>query len=107
MEVDPDIDVEGDGKLCPQVDNWTMNTYQALDGIKYNYGEYRPSLDDKKHPLVIWLHGLGEGGTDPSIDLLANKVTALADEPFQNCMNQAYVLVPQCPTMWMDSGKGE
>ena len=107
MEVDPDIDVEGDDKLCPQVDNWTMNTYQALDGIKYNYGEYRPSLDDKKHPLVIWLHGLGEGGTDPSIDLLANKVTALADEPFQNCMNQAYVLVPQCPTMWMDNGKGE
>lgn len=22
-------------------------------------------------------------------------------------MNQAYVLVPQCPTMWMDDGKGE
>lgn len=49
----------------------------------------------------------GEGGTDPSIDLLANKVTVLADVPFQKCMNQAYVLVPQCPTMWMDDGKGE
>lgn len=107
MDVNPDIDVEGDGRLCPQLDKWTMNSYKAVDGIKYAYGEYRPSSDDKKHPLVIWLHGLGEGGTDPSIDLLANKVTVLADVPFQKCMNQAYVLVPQCPTMWMDDGKGE
>lgn len=107
MDVNPDIDVEGDGKLCPQLDKWIMNSYKAVDGIKYAYGEYRPSSDDKKHPLVIWLHGLGEGGTDPSIDLLANKVTVLADVPFQKCMNQAYVLVPQCPTMWMDDGKGE
>lgn len=107
MDVIPDIDVEGDGKLCPQLNKWTMNSYKALDGIKYAYAEYRPMDDCKKHPLVIWLHGLGEGGTDPSIDLLANKVTAMADVPFQKCMNQAYVLVPQCPTMWMDNGKGE
>ncbi len=107
LDVIPDIDVENDGKLCPQLDKWTMNSYQALDGTQYAYAQYGPSLDGNKHPLVIWLHGLGEGGTDPSIDLLANKVTAMADVPFQKCMNHAYVLVPQCPTMWMDNGKGE
>ena len=107
MEVDPDIDVEKEGKLCPQLDNWTMNSYLALDGTQYAYAQYRPSLDGNKHPLVIWLHGLGEGGIDPSIDLLANKVTAMADIPFQKCMKGAYVLVPQCPTMWMDNGKGD
>lgn len=107
MDVNPDIDVEGDAKSCPQLDKWTMNSYKAVDGIKYAYAEYKPTNDCKKHPLVIWLHGLGEGGTDPSIDLLANKVTVLADVPFQKCMNQAYVLVPQCPTMWMDNGIGE
>ena len=101
MDVIPDIDVEGDGKLCPQLNKWTMNSYKALDGIKYAYAEYRPMDDCKKHPLVIWLHGLGEGGTDPSIDLLANKVTAMADVPFQKCMNQAYVLVPQCIDSYM------
>lgn len=107
LEIIPDIDVEKEGKLCPQLDQWMMNLYEAADGTKYAYAEYRPSGDNKKHPLVIWLHGLGEGGTDPSIDLLANKVTAMADGPFQECMNQAYILVPQCPTMWMDNGKGE
>lgn len=68
MDVNPDIDVEGDGKLCPQLDKWIMNSYKAVDGIKYACGEYRPSSDDKKHPLVIWLHGLG--GKEEQILLL-------------------------------------
>ena len=68
-------------------------------------GEYKK--DGKKNALVIWLHGAGEGGTDTSIDLLANEVTAMAGDQFQKDMNDAYVIAPQCPTMWMDGGNGE
>ena len=107
LDVVADIDVEKEGKLCPQLDKWTQKSYKAVDGINYSYAEYTPKKDDKKNALVIWLHGAGEGGTDTSIDLLANEVTAMAGDQFQKDMNDAYVIAPQCPTMWMDGGNGE
>ena len=63
-------------------------------------------------PLIIWLHGAGEGGDDVQIAYLGNKVTALTQEKIQAYFTEedavgACVLVPQCPTMWMDSGSGQ
>lgn len=72
----------------------------------FQYAHYAPQSDGQKHPLVIWLHGLGEGGSDPTIPLLGCRVTSLAEAQFQQTMGGAYVLVPQCPTMWMDDGSG-
>lgn len=83
-----------------QMDRFTLGQ-QTL-----SYASYSPSNDGQLHPLVVWLHGLGEGGSDPSIALLGSKVTALANREFQESMGGAYLLVPQCPTMWMDDGSG-
>lgn len=85
-------------------DSFKTDSFEATDGVKYNYAYFEPT--EKADTLVVWLHGLGEVGTentDPSVTLLANKVTALASEEFQNTVGNAYVLVPQCPTYWMDS----
>ena len=56
-------------------------------------------------PLIIWLHGAGEGGTDPYVTLLGNKVTNLITDTVQQYFGEtgAAVLAPQCPTMWMDT----
>lgn len=68
--------------------------------------------DGKADPLVIWLHGGGEGGTDIDIALLGAEVTALTREDeigywfADDGVAGAYVLAVQCPTMWMDSGDG-
>ncbi|MBQ9632281.1 MAG: prolyl oligopeptidase family serine peptidase [Lachnospiraceae bacterium] len=68
--------------------------------------------DGKKHPLVIWLHGQGEGGTDPDIVLLGNKVSALAKPAIQDYFSTpggaggAFVYIVQSPTCWMDEGDG-
>ncbi len=59
-----------------------------------------------RYPLVIWLHGAGESGTEPLVALLGNPVTHLAGERAQSALGGAFVLIPQCPTMWMDDGKG-
>lgn len=64
--------------------------------------------DGAKNPLVIWLHGMGEGGTDVEIALLGNEVTALARDEIQSYFTDdgcagAYVLAVQAPTMWMDA----
>ena len=80
--------------------------------ITLSYASYEPTGASKKNgsnPLIIWLHGAGEGGTDPTIALFGNKVVNLATDKIQSCFGEtgAYVLVPQSPTMWMDyDGKG-
>lgn len=108
LNVTADIDVAGDGKICPQLDKFNVyeKSFKASDGTVYSYADYAPAKDDKKNALVIWLHGAGEGKYDPSIDILGNEVTAYVSEEFQKEFGNAYVLVPQCPTMWMDDGTG-
>lgn len=71
------------------------------------YALFVPTQGMAKHPLIIWLHGAGEGGEDPSIAYLGNQVTNLAKDKVQGYFGGAYVLVPQSPTVWMDDGKGE
>ena len=99
------------GKISPDAD--VFNMYKGTyEGIELSYAAYEPaelSKDNVKNALIIWLHGAGEGGTDPYIDILGNRVTALAQEEVQNCFggNGAYVLAPQSPTMWMNDGSGE
>ena len=54
--------------------------------VDLQYAAYEPKKlqSGNKNPLIIWLHGQGEGGTDPDITLLGNKVTALTKEDIQN-----------------------
>lgn len=75
--------------------------------IQLTYGTFAPEVNDRKSPLIIWLHGGGEGGTDPSIPLIANKAWNYASEDIQSIFSGAYVLVPQAPTFWMQSGSGD
>ena len=86
----------------PQLKNVSLDgVFTGTDGITLTYGAYTPVSDGDKHPLVIWLHGGGEGGTDVRSVIYGNEVTALFGKAFQSTMGGAYVLMPQSPTMWM------
>ncbi|MDO4467039.1 MAG: hypothetical protein Q4C49_08530 [Bacillota bacterium] len=95
-------------------DNFTVEN-ATFGNVTYDYAYYAPEQDSDT--VVVWLHGGGEGGTgapNENIDvytaLLGNKVTALAGEKFQNAVGGAHILVPQCPTYWIDvdgQNKGE
>ncbi|MBR2060641.1 MAG: prolyl oligopeptidase family serine peptidase [Tidjanibacter sp.] len=83
--------------------------------VTLTYAAYEPwSLkgDGVANPLVIWLHGGGEGGLDVSITLLGNEVVGLIRPEIQSHFTTeggaggAYVLSIQCPTMWMGTSKG-
>lgn len=83
--------------------------------VTLTYAAYEPwSLkgDGKANPLIIWLHGGGEGGVDVSITLLGNEVVSLIRPAIQSHFTTdggacgAYVLSVQCPTMWMGTSKG-
>jgi predicted peptidase len=70
--------------------------------IGITYAHYVP--DTESAPLLVWLHGGGEGGSDPSIPLAANRAAAFASEEMQAFFGGAYILVPQAPTFWQDTG---
>lgn len=92
--------------ICEEMKDYQHFKYQYLGDqpISLQYSLYTPPVTGLKRPLIILLHGAGEGGTDPKVALYGNKVTALSQTPIQDYFEQAYVLVPQAPTMWMDCG---
>ena len=93
-------------RIRPLIDDYDLSGKFSHEGIDLTYAWYTPKVSDRKKPLIIWLHGGGEGGTDPSIALIANRAANYASEEIQAYFGGAYVLAPQTPTYWMDSGSG-
>ncbi len=93
-------------RIVPEIDKFDLTGTHTQNGITLTYGSFEPKSTDEKSPLLIWLHGGGEGGTDPSIALIANKATNYAAEEIQSIFGGAYVLVPQTPTFWMQQANG-
>ena len=95
------------GRLIPELDKFDLTGTYSQNGVSLTYASFAPDNADAKSPLLIWLHGGGEGGTDPSIALIANKATNYASEEIQSIFGGAHVLVPQSPTFWMQSASGD
>lgn len=115
-----DYTVTANDRLVPQTATWNKDKVEYKENgkdITLSRASWAPegaTTDSGKNPLVIWLHGGGEGGTDIDIALLGNEVTALTADNSTNVqgyfkkdgLSGAYVLAVQSPTMWMDS-KGD
>ncbi len=89
------------GEAVPETIGWQ----EEENAMRYGY--FTPAHEKgQKLPLVIWLHGAGEGGLDTTIAYTGNRVTALSGPVVQRKFGgAAWVLAPQCPTVWMDDGK--
>lgn len=97
-----------DRTFMPQIEKFTFGSesyHDEDDGdITLTYAAYKPEMTDSdKSPLIIWLHGGGEGGSDPTIPLAANKACNFASKEVQQIFGGAYFLVPQTPTRWMEA----
>jgi len=101
------------GAVCPEAAKFKdgQKSYKvqkltdpnAKDVVNHTYAYYMPESDDKI-PLIIWLHSITEGGSNPYLALMGIKSTALADEKIQKYFDKgAAVLVPQCPTVWLET----
>lgn len=94
------------GSCCPCSRGWINDTSRTEGPL--NYGYYIPqTVEPGPRPLIIWLHGAGEGGVDPTVAYMGNKVVALSSHKIQAYFGGAYVLAPQTPTFWMNDGSGE
>ncbi|OCB00699.1 prolyl oligopeptidase family serine peptidase [Clostridium beijerinckii] len=74
----------------------------TYDNVTLKYASYTPENNYSKKPLIIWLHGIGEGGTDGLLPISGNKAVNFASKDIQTYFNSAYILAPQAPTFWMD-----
>lgn len=94
-------------RIHPLVDEFDLTgKFVYNKELTLTYAAFTPNTPQEKIPLIIWLHGGGEGGVDPSIPLMANRAANYAAPEIQSFFNGAYVLVPQTPTFWMDDGTG-
>lgn len=76
-----------------------------LTDTEYNYRFIAPDGEkyakpESGYPLIVWLHGAGESGTDNKLQITANRVTAWGEPETQDLFGGAYVIAPQ-----MDSAK--
>ncbi len=81
---------------------------EATDGTRLNYRIYVPSSYDPEndYPVVLFLHGAGERGSDNARQLLNMLpfLFSLKDNPY----HEAIVIAPQCPggQQWVDTPWG-
>lgn len=95
------------GKIMPLVDQFDLSQqYKYGNNHSMSYAVYNPPANNTKVPLIIWLHGGGEGGYDPTVALLGNKAVNYASPEIQVLFGDAHVLVPQAPTFWMQASEG-
>ena len=91
------------GTFNPQMERFLPGV-SSHPTLPIRYGYFVPRRLDGKKALIVFLHGAGEGGYDLPIAWSGNKVTAFSEEENQAKFGGAFVLVPQCDTMWLDDG---
>lgn len=77
--------------------NFEPRTYQGPQGQKLPYlllkpADYRAEAG-KRYPLLVFLHGAGERGTDNGLQILHGREFFLAAAKEHGC----FVVAPQCP----------
>lgn len=93
------------GNSSPDAEGF-LNGTSRFEKEPLGYGYFIPKAGGKR-PLIVWLHGAGEGGLDPTIAYTGNKVVRLAAPEVQELFGGAYIYAPQCKTFWMDDGCGQ
>jgi predicted esterase len=90
----------------PEVDAFSYHA--SASGMKYRL--YSPS-GGRRHPLVVWLHGGGEGASlpdgyyDNETTLRANRgALGFATPEAQRIFSGAYVVAPQSTSFWLEDG---
>lgn len=85
------------GKLVtPVVDDFKKLTYKDSSGNEMNYRLFEPKTQsEKKYPLVLFLHGSGERGSDNTLQLVGNQGATVWATPEVQAKNPCYVLAPQ------------
>ncbi|MFI5908175.1 prolyl oligopeptidase family serine peptidase [Dactylosporangium sp. NPDC051541] len=98
------------GRLVnPEVDAFSYHT--SGSGMRYRLFAPAGSARHARHPLIVWLHGGGEGASlpdnyyDNETTLRANRgALGFATPQAQRIFAGAYVVAPQSTSYWLEDG---
>ena len=81
---------------------------KSKSGVNYQYFKPVNKDDGKKHPLIIWFHGNGEGGykdyrNNVSQKLANRGAVAFVEDKTQKIFDGAYVIAPQADDTWYNN----
>ena len=81
---------------------------KSKGGVNYQYFKPVNKDDGKKHPLIIWFHGNGEGGYKDYRNNVSQKLAnrgsvAFAEDKTQKIFGGAYVVAPQADDTWYNN----
>ena len=91
------------GFIFPEAQKFKTRSFTEGDvTLKYSYFEPEKKAIDT--PLIIWFHGIAEGGSNIYMPLYGTKAASLSEEKIQSYFKDgAYVIYPQCPTGWLET----
>lgn len=97
--------------VSPEVDAFTHHV--ARSGLNYRLFAPKNRGRSQSRPLIVWLHGGGEGGLltggysyyDNETPLRGNRgALGFTTDEAQDLFGGAYVVAPQSPSMWLADG---
>lgn len=91
--------------IQPVVDKFLKYTYTDMQtGTTMEYRLFKPANYSmlKSYPLVLFLHGSGECGTDNEAQLTANQGAIIWAKSKEQAKNPCFVLAPQARYTWND-----
>jgi predicted peptidase len=95
----------------PEVDAFSHQV--SGSGMKYRLYTPAHPVPSTRHPLIVWLHGLGEGASlpdgyyDNETTLRANRgALGFTTKEAQQVFSGAYVVAPQSTSYWLEDGDG-
>lgn len=82
------------------IDDFLAFTFKDPEtGVEIPYRLFVPKdvNPDRKYPLVVFLHGAGERGTDNYLQVAGNRGAVVWAQPRYQVVHPCFVLAPQCP----------
>lgn len=83
-------------EISPIIKDFKKLTYTNDHGDILNYRLFEPETEqEKKYPLILFLHGSGERGNDNEVQIIGNAGAVVWAEPEVQVKNPCYILAPQ------------
>lgn len=90
--------VTNQGVISPVVDDFVSMVYTDAAGTSLPFRLFRPrTVRERTYPLVVFLHGSGERGTNNLTQITANQGAVAFAAPRRQATDPSFVLAPQAP----------
>lgn len=104
-----------DGSVCTTGTSWQcvsaekkgIDEFVQENVCGFYTSSFVPRIRAERHPLILCLHGAGEGGANAANLMADREAAAFVDANVQKLFGGAYVIAPQSPDYWLREFEAE